>query len=63
MNWNADTYYDMANGPSGNETIAERMKWVERLAEKEPDRNMSHCLEAVDYVNNYLKENNIVIEE
>ncbi|MCH9844904.1 MAG: hypothetical protein K0U39_05290, partial [Alphaproteobacteria bacterium] len=67
--WNAKNiydYYHYDDDEDGSSTIADILKWVEKemKADKSPyrDYDTSHCIEVVDYVKNYLKENNITIE-
>ena len=57
VDWNVkNSYDDYHNAESGESTIADSLRWAERRAHK-PD-----CLEALAYVKNHLKENNIIIE-
>ena len=58
VKWNAKNSYDGYHyGESGESTIADSLIWTEENAHK------PECLEALAYVQNHLKENNIIIEE
>ena len=59
VDWNAKDSYDGYHGESGTSTIADTLKWME-------DKDEAHkpeCLEVLAYVQNHLKENNIIIAE
>ena len=56
VDWNAKDSYDGYHGESGTSTIADTLKGIEENSSK------PECLEALAYVKNHLKENNIIIE-
>ena len=58
VDWNAKNYYE-GEDYSGTTTIADTLKWME----DEDENHKPECLEALNYVKNHLKENNIIIEE
>ncbi|MCH9845228.1 MAG: hypothetical protein K0U39_06935, partial [Alphaproteobacteria bacterium] len=63
IDWNAKnsslSYYDDDDEDEGHiSTIADTLKWVEEEKQHKP-----HCIEALDYVKNHLKENNIILDE
>nr|MCH9844918.1 hypothetical protein [Alphaproteobacteria bacterium] len=55
---NAKNYYEAETDDGGpyESPITERFERVERNADK------LHCIEALNYVKNHLKENNITLE-
>ena len=57
VDWNAKDIYD-SDYNSGTTTIADRLKQTEKDPRHKPD-----CIEALNYVQNHLKENNITLEE
>ena len=57
IDWNNTIYYENDDGTSGSYTIADTLKWMEERTSK------PECLEVLAYVQNHLKENNIIIEE
>ena len=64
IDWNAKNsrhdYSDEYNDDEGRiSTIADTLEWVEKWR----DSDIPHCIEALDYVQNHLKENNITIAE
>ena len=60
MDWNAKDIENIYEGYSDEtSTIADTLKWVE----DGDGKYKPECLEALAYVKNHLKENNIVIEE
>ncbi len=60
VDWNAKDSYQVYESEyennSGTSTIADRLKRTEENSTK------PECLEALDYVKNHLKENNIILE-
>ena len=61
VDWNAKNsrhHYDDDDDDVYISTIAYTLKWIEEEKQHKP-----HCIEALNYVKNHLKENNITLEE
>nr|MCH9853668.1 hypothetical protein [Alphaproteobacteria bacterium] len=57
VNWHDKNDYETYDGDTGTTTIAYELEWVEEA------KHRTHCIEALDYVKNHLKENNITLAE